>query len=211
MLAKIKGLLKKIDGTLVFLGALVLVAVIAAQVIGGGDKILDGLERAGSLFESVWLRLILGFTLGGMIRLLIPSAVIARWLGHASGIRGLLIGSYIAIIMPGGPYVTMPVIAAIYSAGAGIGPIIALLTGRALLGVQMLIVWQIPFLGVEISLARYIACLVLPPIAGMVGAAVYKLLFGPPPVMGEIGGQTTDADLSSDTTDDASNDSENEV
>ena len=211
MLTGIKSLLKKIDGTLIFLGALVLVAVIAAQAIGGGDKVLDGLERAGSLFESVWLRLILGFILGGMIRLLIPSALIARWLGHTSGIRGLLIGSYIAIIMPGGPYITMPVIAAIYSAGAGIGPIIALLTGRALLGLQMLIVWQIPFLGVEISMARYIACLVLPPIAGMVGAAIYKLVFGPPPVMGEIGGQITDADPPSDTTDDASSDSENEV
>ncbi|HEY31987.1 MAG TPA: hypothetical protein G4O10_02635 [Dehalococcoidia bacterium] len=211
MLTGIKSLLKKIDGTLIFLGALVLVAVIAAQAIGGGDKVLDGLERAGSLFESVWLRLILGFILGGMIRLLIPSALIARWLGHTSGIRGLLIGSYIAIIMPGGPYITMPVIAAIYSAGAGIGPIIALLTGRALLGLQMLIVWQIPFLGVEISMARYIACLVLPPIAGMVGAAIYKLVFGPPPVVGEIGGQTTDADPPSDTTDDASSDSENEV
>ena len=211
MFTKIRNLAKKIDGTLLFLGALVLVAVIAAQFIGGGQLVLDGLQRAGNLFESVWLRLLLGFTLGGMIRLLIPSALIARWLGHTSGIRGLLIGSYIAIIMPGGPYITMPVIAAIYSAGAGIGPIIALLTGRALLGVQMLIVWQIPFLGVEISLARYIACLVLPPLAGMAGATLYRFIAVPSPAVGEIGGQITDADLPSDTTDDASNGPESEV
>jgi uncharacterized membrane protein YraQ (UPF0718 family) len=211
MLPKIKSLAKKIDGTLLFLAALVLVAVIAAHLIGGGDLVLDGLLRATDLFETVWLRLILGFTLGGMIRLLIPSAVIARWLGHTSGIRGLLIGSYIAIIMPGGPYITMPVIAAIYSAGAGVGPIIALLTGRALLGVQMLIVWQIPFLGVEIPLARYIACLVLPPIVGMVGAALYKLIAGPSPTVGEIREQITDVDPPSDTTGDISEGPENKV
>ena len=211
MLPKIKSLAKKIDGTFLFLTALVLVAVIAAQLIGGGQLILDGLLRSGNLFETVWLRLLLGFTLGGMIRLLIPSALIAKWLGHTSGIRGLLIGSYIAIIMPGGPYITMPVIAAIYSAGAGVGPIIALLTGRALLGVQMLIVWQIPFLGVEIPMARYIACLVLPPLVGMVGAALYKLIAGPSPAIGEVGKETTDADQSSDATEDVSNHSKSEA
>jgi uncharacterized membrane protein YraQ (UPF0718 family) len=105
----------------------------------------------------------------------------------------------------------MPVIASIYSAGAGVGPIIALLTGRALLGVQMLIVWQIPFLGVEIPLARYIACLILPPFVGMAGAALYKLIAGPSPAIGEIAGQAAGADLPSNTTEDVSTDSESEV
>ena len=207
----IKSATKKVDRTLLLLVGLALVAIIAARVVGGWDLTLDGLGRTWSLFQSVWLRLLLGFTLGGMIRLLIPSALIARWLGHTSGIRGLLIGSYIAIIMPGGPYVTMPVIASIYSAGAGVGPIIALLTGRALLGVQMLIVWQIPFLGVEISLARYIACLVLPPLVGMAGAAVYRLMPGTTPAAGELIGQTSGSDSPPGASGDAAESSESEV
>ncbi len=63
MLTKIRSLAKKIDGTLLFLAALVLVAVIAAQLIGGGQLVLDGLQRAGNLFDTVCLRLLLGFTL----------------------------------------------------------------------------------------------------------------------------------------------------
>lgn len=122
------------------------------------------------------MRLLLGFTLGGLVRVLIPNAVIARWLGHTSGFRGILIGSYIGVIMPGGPYVTLLVIASIYSAGAGVGPVIALLTGRSLLGIQMLVVWQIPFLGMEIPLARYITCLVIPPMVGLAGAAVFRIV-----------------------------------
>jgi len=174
MLSKIRQAVKKLDKTLLFLGALVLLAVILALRTGGWELTLDGLERAGQLFQTVWLRLLLGFTLGGLVRLLIPSELIARWLGHSSGLRGIFVGSYIGIIMPGGPYVTLPIIASIYSAGAGVGPVIALLTGRALLGIQMLVVWQIPFLGVGIPVARYLACLFVPPLVGLAGAAVFR-------------------------------------
>jgi uncharacterized membrane protein YraQ (UPF0718 family) len=100
--------------------------------------------------------------------------LIAKWLGRTSGLKGILIGSYISIIMPGGPWVSFPVIASIYKAGAGVGPVIALLTGRSVLGIQMLVLWQIPFLGLEIPLAKYIACLVIPPIVGLAGAAVFR-------------------------------------
>lgn len=171
-----KTLVKKLDRTLLLLASMVLLALIAALARGGWETASSGFSQAGHLFSTVWLRLLLGFTLGGLIRVLIPSAVIARWLGHTSGFRGILIGSYIGVIMPGGPYVTLPVIASIYSAGAGVGPVIALLTGRSLLGIQMLVVWQIPFLGMEIPLARYIACLLIPPLVGLAGAAVFRMV-----------------------------------
>ncbi len=172
----IKSLVKKLDRTLLLLASLVLLALIVAVTTGGWETASSGFSRAGHLFSTVWVRLLLGFTLGGLVRVLIPSAVITKWLGHASGFRGILIGSYIGIIMPGGPYVTLPVIASIYSAGAGVGPVIALLTGRSLLGIQMLVVWQIPFLGVELPLARYIACLLVPPLVGLAGAAVFRIV-----------------------------------
>ena len=178
----IKELIKKLDTTFLFLVALVLMAAAVAFWRGGLDLTLLGLTRAGDLVQSVWLRLVLGFTLGGLVRVLIPSALIARWLGHTSGLKGILIGSYIGIIVPGGPYVTMPIIASIYSAGAGVGPVIALLTGRGLLGIQVLIVWQIPFLGMEISLARYLACLFVPPLVGLIGAAVFRFIAKSSPV-----------------------------
>jgi uncharacterized membrane protein YraQ (UPF0718 family) len=116
----------------------------------------------------------LGFTLGGLIQVLIPRAVIAKWLGKTSGLKGILIGSYIGIIMPGGPWVSFPLIASIYKAGAGVGPVIALLTGRAVLSIQMMILWQIPFLGIEIPIAKFIACLLLPPLVGLAGAALFQ-------------------------------------
>jgi uncharacterized membrane protein YraQ (UPF0718 family) len=185
-------LIKKIDRTLLILGLLVLIAVIVTLSTGGPQSTLDGLKRSGQLINTVWLRLLLGFTLGGLIQVLIPRAVIAKWLGKTSGLKGILIGSYIGIIMPGGPWVSFPLIASIYKAGAGVGPVIALLTGRAVLSIQMMILWQIPFLGIEIPIAKFIACLLLPPLVGLAGAALFQRI---PKLSGTNGNDTNDTGI----------------
>ena len=167
---------RKLDGNLVILATIALIAVVATFWQGGWQLTILGFMQTGQLIHKVWLYLLLGLFLGGLIQKLIPSTLIARWLGHTSGLKGIFTGSYLGIILPAGPYAHMPIIAAIYRAGAGVGPIIALYTGRAMLSLQLLVVWQIPFLGMEIPMARYIACLLLPPIVGLAGRAVFQFL-----------------------------------
>lgn len=156
-----------------------LAAVVIALLLGGGQLVFNGFKQTVRLFDTVWLRLLLGFALGGLIKVLIPSEVVARWLGHASGVKGIVIGSYIGVILPGAPYVFLPVVASIYAAGAGVGPVIGLMVSRALLSINTLVVWQIPFLGAEISLARYITSLLIPPVLGIIGATVFKVISRP--------------------------------
>jgi len=173
---KIKEAVKKLDTTLLVLVVLVCLAIVAVFLRGGVDLTISGFIQAGRLLNNIWLRLFFGFTLGGLIQVLIPREIIAKWLGPASGLKGILIGSYTGTIVSGAPYVMLPIVASIYRAGAGVGPIIALLVGQGLIGIQMLIVWQIPFFGVELPLARYIVSLFIPPVAGLVGVAVYRLI-----------------------------------
>jgi uncharacterized membrane protein YraQ (UPF0718 family) len=90
--------------------------------------------------------------------------------------KGILIGSYAGIIITGGPYVTLPVVASIFTAGAGVGPVIALLTSMNLISLPGLLTWAIPFMGVRLALSRYIVCLVIPPIVGLAGSVVYEFL-----------------------------------
>ena len=175
----------KLDTALLILAGLVIAAVAASYWKGGWQLTVLGFTQAGQLFQTVWLRLILGFALGGLVQGLVPRAAIARLLGQASGFKGILIGSYIGVISPGAPFITLPIVAAIYRAGAGVGPIIALMSGQTLLGLQMLLVWQIPFLGIEIPLARFIACLLIPPLAGLAGRSVYQLITRLSPAMDE--------------------------
>jgi len=173
---KINKVIKKPDITLIVLAAMVLIAVVAAFWKGGWQLTRLGLVQGGHLLGMVWLRLPLGFILGGLIQVLVPRTVISRWLGPTSGIKGILIGSYTAIILSGAPYVMMPVVASLYLAGAGAGPIIALLTGQTVLGLQNLIVWQIPFLGIGIPLSRFIVSLFITPLVGWAGSGTFKLL-----------------------------------
>lgn len=162
--------------TLLTLIGLLFIVVVIALWRGGWRLIISGLRRALGTVRIVWLRLLLGILLGGLIRVLIPGAVITEWMGPASGLQGVLIGSFIGLFMVGGPYTQIPVIAAIYQAGAGAGPVIALLTAGNLISVQMLFAWHFPFFGVRLALARFIACLFVPPVVGLLGGALFQIL-----------------------------------
>ena len=167
------------DITLLILMALVFMVIVAALWKGRWQLLILGLKQTSRLVSSMWLRLLIGFTLGGLVQVLIPTALVAEWLGPASGLKGILIGSYISIFVSGNPYMWFPVIASVYRAGAGVGPIMALVTARAILSIQMLLVWQIPFFGVELPLSRYIVCLFIPPIVGLAGNAVFRMMGWP--------------------------------
>lgn len=163
------------DIALLILLVLLTISLVAAYWKGRWPLILAGLTQTGHTLRSMWLRILLGMALGGFIQVVVPSASIAHWLGPASGLKGILIGSYIGLFVSGGPYVIMPVIASIYAAGAGAGPTIALMTG-GLLGIQGLFTFYIPILGVRLSLANYIVALFVPPLVGLTGGAVFHLL-----------------------------------
>jgi len=163
------------DLAFIVLVALVFVAMIIAYLKGGWPLLFSGFKQTGNTFKSMWFRILLGITFGGLIQVLVPGPLVAEWLGPASGLKGILIGSYVGIIMSGGPYVILPVIASIYAAGAGVGPVISLLTG-GILGLQGFITYQIPFLGIKLAITRYIVCFFIPPIVGIIGSFVYQLL-----------------------------------
>ena len=165
------------DITLLILVVLVSLAVIVALLMGGKELLFSGFLNVGRLVQTVWLRLMLGFILGGFIAVRIPSSLVTEWLGPASGLKGIIIASYTGVIIGGGgPYIAMPVLVSFMVAGADIGPVIALLTAWNLLGLRSLFIWQMPFLGVKLALSRYVACLIFPPIAGILGGLIYQLM-----------------------------------
>ena len=166
---------KHFDISLIILGTLLIAASALSLWQGGWQMIFLSLTKAGRLFEIVWFRLLLGFLLGGFIQVLIPKGLISKWLGAGSGLKGILIASYVSVFATGGPFVWLPIVASVYRSGADIGPVLSLLTARAILSIQMLVIWQIPFFGAELSLSRYIPCLFVPPIIGLLGRALFRL------------------------------------
>jgi hypothetical protein len=51
-----------------------------------------GLSAAGALMLEITPRMIAAFTLAALFQAIVPEDVIVRWMGHGSGLRGLLIG-----------------------------------------------------------------------------------------------------------------------
>jgi uncharacterized membrane protein YraQ (UPF0718 family) len=122
------------------------------------------LRGPGVLGEALWetVRLALfvtpmvaaGLFLGGLARSMLDASLITPVLGKESGWRGLWLATLLGFITPGGPYTAFPIVYALYISGADIGATIAYLTAWCLMGIQRLVNWEIPFLGIDFVIIR---------------------------------------------------------
>jgi uncharacterized membrane protein YraQ (UPF0718 family) len=135
-----------------------------------------GLSATGALILEITPRMIAAFTLAGLFQAIVPEDVIVRWMGHGSGIRGLLIGMTLGSVTPGGPMTHCPVIASLFKMGVGIGPLVAYLTAWSLFGLQRIIMWEIPFLGPQVVAIRVAVSLLFPFISGWLCEVLWNKL-----------------------------------
>lgn len=112
-------------------------------------------------------RIALGMVLVGFLTVLIPRAAIARALGAGSGIRGLVMAAGAGALLPGGPWVILPLALSVVRSGADAGACVAFAIGWGTLSLNRVLVWEMPFLGMEMSGLRVLAALPLPIIAGL--------------------------------------------
>jgi len=136
----------------------------------------QGLNATGSLLLEITPRMIAAFTLAGLFQALVPQELIVSWMGHGSGWRGLLIGMSLGGVTPGGPMTHFPVIASLYKMGVGVGPMVAYLSAWSLFGLQRIIMWEIPFLGVQIVAIRVAVSFFFPLIAGWLCEMIWHKL-----------------------------------
>jgi uncharacterized membrane protein YraQ (UPF0718 family) len=152
------------------------VIAIALLYIGyqrGGGEHLVGLKSAGNLLLQITPLLILAFIIAGMVQVLVPHEIISRWVGMESGFRGILIGSAIGGILPGGPFVSMPIVAGLLRTGASIGTMVALLTAWSLLAFTRLPI-EVGLLGWKFTFIRLTCVFFFPPIAGLIANKLFS-------------------------------------
>jgi uncharacterized membrane protein YraQ (UPF0718 family) len=104
---------------------------------------------------------------------LVPNEFIARWIGQESGLRGIFIGTVAGGVMPGGPYVSLPIAGGLLKSGASIGTVVAFLTGWSLWAIGRLPM-EIGILGWKITLIRLACTFFFPPIAGLMANLVFQ-------------------------------------
>jgi uncharacterized membrane protein YraQ (UPF0718 family) len=132
----------------------------------------DGSYRRGAvqgwetLKRNFWT-LILAFIIVGFVNVLSPQNLIQEYLGPDSGWGGLILAEGIGMLLPGGPYVIFPIIAVIYSAGAGLAQAVTLVTSWAAVAL-LTVTFELPFMGWRFSVIRWGLGLLAPIIAGTI-------------------------------------------
>lgn len=135
-----------------------------------------GLQASMTLILEIMPRMIAAFIIAGLIQVIIPEELIARWMGEGSGFKGIFIGIALGTVTPGGPMTHFPIIASFYKMGMTIGPLVSYLTAWALLGVNRVIMWELPFLGPRIVFIRILASILFPFLAGWFSELLWKKL-----------------------------------
>jgi len=135
---------------------------------------LAGLQASARLLRGVWIDLVLGFILAGLMDVLIPAPALSRWLGNERPGRGILVGWGAGLLIPGGPYLVFPVVANLFQKGAAPGPLISLLTAKTLVSPIRMLTYEAPLLGWPLTLARFIPGVLLPPVMGLIGQWLYN-------------------------------------
>ncbi len=118
--------------------------------------------------------LVAGLLLGALLSRVIGRDRVARTLGAGSGMRGLLLAAGLGTITPGGPFTSFPLVHALWIAGADAGTLMAFLTAWALIGVNRIIVWELPFMGPELTLIRVLVSLPMPIVVGLLARRLVR-------------------------------------
>ena len=150
----------------IVMGVIAIALLFIGYQKGGGEHIL-GLKSAGNILIQILPLLIFAFIVAGMIQHLVPYEIISKWIGAESGFRGILIGTALGGLTPGGPYVSMPIAAGLLRAGASVGTMVAFLTGWSLWAITRLPM-EVGLLGWKFTLIRLACTFFFPPIAGLI-------------------------------------------
>jgi len=158
----------------VIMGVLAIALFVIATLQGEGKNIA-GLKNAWMMTRQIIPLLIFAFIMAGLVQVLLPKDLLGNWVGASSGLRGIMIGTLAGAVTPGGPYVSLPIVAGLLSSGAGIGTMVSFLTSWSLWAVARLPM-EVGIIGWKFTLIRLLSVLIFPPIAGLLANLISKAI-----------------------------------
>lgn len=150
-----------------FFAFAVLMGLVCFAARGGAitqEILLHDLIFLGSIFPRVCMAL----SIAALIWFMLPRDRISALVGRESGLMGLFIATAAGTVTPGGPSSAYALLAVLAVSGADRGALIAYITAWATLGLQRILIWDVPFMGAEFALLRILISLPLPIVAGLI-------------------------------------------
>ncbi|MEW5423226.1 permease [Amorphus sp. 3PC139-8] len=165
---------RRIDWSILAFVILAIVAAVAIWRRGGPAEVVESATEAGWTIVAIVPQLVLGILVASFAQAIVPRDKVARALGTDSGMKGLMIATFMGTIMPGGPFASFPIVVALAQAGADTGALVTFVTAWATVSLARLFVWEVPFMGLDFGLLRFLASLPLPIIAGLIARALCR-------------------------------------
>lgn len=150
----------------------VLIVVLASR---SPEQLTEGFRAASKQFLQAFPVVLLTFLLLGLLAVLVPKEIVARWISEQAGFRGILLGTIAGAIAPGGPVVQAIIASIALKMGAGVGALVAFLTAGALAHI-LLLPMEIGLLGWRFVVARLACTCFFPPIAGALAHVFFRSL-----------------------------------
>jgi uncharacterized membrane protein YraQ (UPF0718 family) len=155
----------------IIMGVLAVILVLLARS-RGGTVLGDGMRISLKTMTGVLPLLVFAFIVAGMIQVLVPATTLSKWIGDEAGFKGIMLGTAAGAIAPGGPYVSLPLVAGLLKGGAGVGTMVAFLTAWSLIAVAR-IPMEVGFLGWRFTLIRLACTFFFAPVAGVIAQAIF--------------------------------------
>ena len=165
---------KLIDGSLIFITLVAVVAGIAVYVTHGAGAFWNVVARETLFTGALVPKIVAGVIMASALPFLVSKERIQALVGPESGMRGLIIATLAGAIVPGGPSVTYPLTVSLLAAGADLGAGIALVSGWVLLGLNRTLIWEFSFLPADFVLLRVALSLPVPILLGWATRKLYK-------------------------------------
>lgn len=156
-----------LDRSTLFFTALALCSGLALWWLRGEEAFRVAAYSSGMLVLMISPIILIAMVISCYVRKLLPTKLVERWLGSESGLRGLAVAMLGGMVTPGGPFAAFPLVVGFYRAGASFEICVAYLTSWTVLGLNRVLIWELPFLGFDFVLLRLLISLPLPIIAWM--------------------------------------------
>lgn len=158
-------------GFLGFLAFAILTGVIC-WLVKGSVAFWQTLAHDIELLAKMLPRIVVALSIAALIWVMLPRHRVSALVGSDSGLRGVIIATLAGTVTPGGPSSAYALLAVLAAAGADRGALVAYITAWATLGMQRILVWDVPFMGVEFSVLRGLVSLPLPVVAGLIARSL---------------------------------------
>jgi uncharacterized protein len=160
-------------------GVLILVALLlmlGAMALARRDgTFLAGMERALEQFARLVPRMVCALLAAGFVAKLIPSELIAGWLGADAGLRAILIAAAAGLIVPAGPAIAFSIAVVFARSGASVPALVAFITSWSVFAAHRVFIYEIPLLGASFLRLRLASAAAMPLLAGLLAMAAVWL------------------------------------